>query len=124
MSELYIAVSPTDIASDVLPIIQTTPYPYILVIEDDKLQGIITASTVLRAHCKTTTTSLHQLKMHEIMEDPAQTVHADQSIFDVCALFTDHQIMCVPVIDSYNSVLGIIHYQHVLTFLLNTYSAH
>ena len=81
---------------------------YVLVVEGKQLQGIFTIQDVLRVIALNT--NLSAVKMAEVMNQPLITLKKSDSahILTVLALFQQHCIQHLPIVDDKNNFIGIV----------------
>ena len=90
---------------------------YILVVEGKQLQGIFTIPDVLRVIALNT--NLSGLKMAEVMNQPLITLKQSDSahILTVLALFQQHCIQHLPIVDDKDNLIGIVNKTNLLQSL-------
>ena len=90
---------------------------YILVVEGKQLQGIFTILDVLRVIALNT--NLSGLKMAEVMNQPLITLKQSDSahILTVLALFQQHCIQHLPIVDDQDNLIGIVNKTNLLQSL-------
>ncbi|MDD1416889.1 PAS domain-containing protein, partial [Dolichospermum sp. ST_con] len=90
---------------------------YILVVEGKQLQGIFTIPDVLRVIALNT--NLSGLKMAEVMNQPLITLKQSDSahILTVLALFQQHCIQHLPIVDDQDNLIGIVNKTNLLQSL-------
>lgn len=82
-----------------------------VVVEDEsgKLVGLVTSRTVLRAYMKTQHQNIALPKtVNDIMIKDPLTISATAKLSESMMIMTEHQIGCLPVVDSENHLIGIV----------------
>jgi acetoin utilization protein AcuB len=97
--------------------------------DDDTLAGIITDRDLFMHLSPTVGTSkeshkdvsLLQKKIHQIMARDLVVASAEFSLHEAVLLFHDNHISCLPIIDQYNKVVGIITWRDILKVIALQY---
>ena len=122
MSSKIVSVEMDDNLNEVKNIFDSTSFHHLLVIDYDKLVGVISERDLLRAISPNVGTlaesdSDHATlnkKAHQIMSRKPITLTANQSIDDAIQLFNTHDISCIPIVDSANKPIGILSWRDIL----------
>lgn len=80
--------------------------------EDDKLAGIITDGDIRRMLVKKL--NVEQLQVGALMTAHPRSVHPETPAYDVLYLMESTQITLLPIVDSNNTVKGIVHLHNIL----------
>ena len=125
MSKTVVTVEMDDSLEVIKEIFDNTGFHHLLVVESDKLLGVISDRDLLKAlspnigTLSETVRDLASLKKraHQIMTRKAVTLGADAAIFDAIEIFNTHNISCIPVVDDQNKPVGIISWRDILKTL-------
>ncbi len=126
MSRKVVTVEMDDPLWTISEIFENVKFHHILVLENQKLAGVISDRDFLNAispflhmlserACDTDTLDR---KVHQIMSREIITVNAEASIEDAASLILKNNISCLPVISPQGSVEGIVTLKDILKFLL------
>jgi len=110
MTQKLFTVQKNDIIELVSEMMDWKKIRYV-VVEDDKgkLVGLVTSRTVLRAYMKTQHQNIVLPKtVEDIMIKKPLTIGISAKLTDAMNLMTEHQIGCLPVVDSENHIIGIV----------------
>jgi acetoin utilization protein AcuB len=99
-----------------------TKFHHLLVVENEKLFGVVSDRDLLKALSPKIGTAAEKIndvatlnkKVHQIMSRKPICIQQEQSVHDAIALFLDNNISCIPVVDSNNSPVGIISWRDIL----------
>ncbi len=110
MTTRVVSVEMDDRLTVVKDILDCVSFHHILVVEDDKLQGIISERDLLRclspflgteAESVRDTKTIDQ-RAHQVMTRSPVTVNTEITIRDALTLMLAHNIGCLPVLDNGN----------------------
>jgi CBS domain-containing protein len=130
MSHPVISVRPEVSISKAHQLMKDRRIRRLVVLDGDKLVGIITIGDVREASPSDVTTlsiwELNylwaQLTVEKVMSRKVHTIHADASMIDAAALMLDHKISGLPVVDEQNQVVGIITESDIFRMLVKSRS--
>lgn len=125
MSKRVVSVTMDDSLASVKDIFEHTRFHHLLVIEKGKLMGVISDRDYLKAIspnlglASETTRDAATLnkRVHQIMTRKPITIQPDSDVFDAVALFNQHSISCLPVVDGKNAVVGILSWRDMFRAL-------
>ena len=111
--------------SVVKSIFEETKFHHLLVIQGNKLTGVISdrdlhksLSPRIGSHAETLADSyLLEKRAHQIMSRQPITLHESGSVRDAISIFNQHIISCIPVIDDKGRPLGIVSWRDVMKTL-------
>jgi len=100
-------------------------FHHLLVVEDNKLVGIVSDRDYLKSVNSTLGTPIEttrdlaalNLKAHQIMTRKVCAVRENASLFDVVSTFQEKQVSCLPVLDENNSPKGVISWKDIVSAL-------
>ncbi len=95
---------------------------HLLVVESDKLRGVISDRDLLKALSPNIGTLAEtnkdaitlNKKVHQIMTSKLVTLTPDAEISDTIEIFNNHNISCIPVVDDKNKPVGIISWRDII----------
>ena len=122
MSETIVTVEMDDSLRVVKDIFDNTRFHHLLVVESDKLFGVISDRDLLKAvspnigTVRETTRDAASLnkKVHQIMTRKPVVLDQNAEIIDAIKIFNNHNISCVPVVDAEFKPVGIISWRDIL----------
>ena len=125
MSKTVVTVEMDDSLAVIKEIFDNTGFHHLLVVESDKLLGVISDRDLLKAlspNIGTLSETVRDLaslnkRAHQIMTRKAVTLGPDAAIFDAIKIFNTHNISCIPVVDEQNKPVGIISWRDILKTL-------
>ena len=125
MSETVVTVEMDDSLAVIKEIFDNTGFHHLLVVESDKLLGVISDRDLLKAlspNIGTLSETVRDLaslnkRAHQIMTRKAVTLGPDAAIVDAIEIFNTHNISCIPVVDEQNKPVGIISWRDILKTL-------
>jgi acetoin utilization protein AcuB len=102
---------------------------HILIIDKDKLVGVITDRDLLQHLSPTIGTRketpqdgfILNKKVHLIMSRDVITAHEEITLNEAVLMFYDHKISCIPVVDEHNHPLGIITWRDIIKIIAVQY---
>ncbi|MCP4252510.1 MAG: CBS domain-containing protein [Candidatus Scalindua sp.] len=122
MSKRLITVKLDDTLKVVNEIFDNVNIHHLLVVESDKLFGVISDRDMLKAlspnigtivEMNRDTITLNK-KVHQIMTSEPVTLALDADISDAIEIFNNHDISCIPVVDDKNKPVGIISWRDII----------
>ena len=125
MSKTVVTVEMDDSLAVIKEIFDNTGFHHLLVVESDKLLGVISDRDLLKAlspNIGTLSETVRDLaslnkRAHQIMTRKAVTLGPDAAIVDAIEIFNTHNISCIPVVDEQNKPVGIISWRDILKTL-------
>jgi len=125
MSKTVVTVEMDDSLEVIKEIFDNTGFHHLLVVESDKLLGVISDRDLLKAlspNIGTLSETVRDLaslnkRAHQIMTRKAVTLGPDAAILDAIEIFNTHNISCIPVVDDQNKPVGIISWRDILKTL-------
>lgn len=125
MTKHVVSVSMEDNLQKVKEIFESTHFHHLLVVEDNVLQGVISDRDLLRAISPAAGTVAEtakdaatlQKRVHQIMSRKPISLRPDASIHDAIALFNQHSISCIPIVDDHEHPAGIVSWRDIMRAL-------
>ncbi len=130
MTRRVVTVEMDDALQIISEIFENVKFHHILVVENQKLVGVISDRDFIKALSpfldtsaeeERDTTTLNK-KAHQIMSRTPITVDAETSIEEASNLLLENNISCLPVISPQGSVEGIVTWKDILKFHLKNTS--
>ena len=126
MTKRVVKVDMDDRLTLIKEILDNTPFHHLLVVEEDKLQGVISERDLLRClspFIGTDTESVRDQntinqRAHQVMTRSPITLESNAAIDDALRLMLKHDIGCLPIVDDDN-VVGIFTLHDGVRFLLD-----
>jgi acetoin utilization protein AcuB len=127
MSTHLVTVELDDKLSTVKDIFDNAPFHHLLVIEEGKLIGVLSDRDLFKAISpnigtgRTTSQDLATLnkRVHQIVTRKPITLSPDASAAEAAAIFLDHKISCIPVVDENNVAVGILSWRDIFKMILH-----
>jgi acetoin utilization protein AcuB len=125
MSTKIVTVEMDDKLEVVKRIFDSTRFHHLLVVDGGRLQGVVSDRDLLRAlspyigsnvETARDTATLNK-RVHQIMTRKPITLHPEAEVADAIALFLDHSISCIPIVDGDFRPVGIISWRDLLRLL-------
>ena len=122
MTPSVVTVEMDDPLGIVKEIFDNAHFHHLLVVEKGKLTGVISDRDLLKAispnigtaaETNRDTATLNK-RAHQIMTRKPVTLTLDAGIQDAISLFNNHDISCIPVVDTTNAPVGIISWRDIL----------
>ncbi len=122
MSTRLVTVEMDDKLKAVKEIFDRMKFHHLLVVEEDRLVGVISDRDLLRALSPFIGSTMEadrdvatlNRRVHQIMTRKPITLAPQASVADAVALFLAHDISCIPVVDAACSPIGILSWRDVL----------
>ena len=126
MTNQVVTVHLDDKLSVVKEIFDNSSFRHLLVVEEEKLFGVISDRDLLKAispNLDTKVVTYRDLatlnkRVHQIVSRKPITLTPDHSITDVAVLFCKHRISCIPIVDDEFRPVGIVSWRDVVRTLL------
>lgn len=127
MSTKPVSVNMDDSLTKVKALFDELSFHHILVVEARQLQGVISDRDLLKNlspridTVAATTQDLAGLnkRAHQIMSRKPISIQADASVGEAIALFNQHIISCIPVVDTEEHLVGILSWRDIMRALTN-----
>ena len=127
MSTNVVTVKLDDPIGKVKEIFEALGFHHLLVVEDEKLFGIISDRDLLKAispkvdTAAATTQDLATLnkRAHQIMSSKPLCLKAESSVREAINLFNENRISCIPVVNEKNNPVGIVSWRDIMKVLSN-----
>jgi acetoin utilization protein AcuB len=122
MTRKIVTVEPDDSLATVREIFANLKFHHLLVVESNRLIGVVSDRDLLKALSPNLGTVSATLKdeatlnkrVHQIMSRRLVTLNPDATIIDAVNLFNTHRISCIPVVDNEYRPLGIVSWRDIL----------
>jgi acetoin utilization protein AcuB len=122
MTTRLVTVGFDDTLETVKEIFEQTGFHHLLVVEDRKLQGVVSDRDLLRAlspfidSVVETKRDLGTLgkRVHQIMSRKPLTLRADAEMADAIQLFLNNSISCIPIVNDEFIPVGIVSWRDLL----------
>lgn len=122
MSKNVVTVDIGDKLSVVKEIFERLKFHHVLVVEEEKLYGVVSDRDLLKALSPNIGTIAETIKdtatlnkkVHQIMTRKPITLAPDATIREAIELFVTHTISCIPVVDDNFKPVGILSWRDIL----------
>jgi acetoin utilization protein AcuB len=126
MTRKLITVPPDLSIGELQPLFKQHRIHHLLVVENNKLLGVISDRDVLRSISPFARTSAADekdnytlsRKAHQIMSKKIISVSSDMNLRDACARLLDNGVSLLPVIDN-KKLVGVLSWKDILRYFLN-----
>ncbi|QGZ64998.1 CBS domain-containing protein [Paraburkholderia acidisoli] len=126
MTRRVVTVGFDDTLETVREIFAKASFHHLLVVEDGKLQGVVSDRDLLRAISPFIDSVVEQARdlgtlnkrVHQIMSRKPITLRPDSTLPEAVALFLDNKISCLPIVDTEFRPVGIVSWRDVLRYLV------
>ena len=126
MTSRIVTIGFDDTLATVREIFAEASFHHLLVVEDGKLQGVVSDRDLLRAispFIDSVVESPRDLgtlnkRVHQIMSRKPLTLRPDSSLSEAVALFLSNTISCIPIVDAEFRPVGIVSWRDVLRYLV------
>ena len=127
MTTDLVTVDMDDSLKKVKEIFDAYKFHHLLVVENGKLQGVISDRDLLKSisykidSAAATERDLASLnkRVHQIMSRKPITLLQKSSVEDAILLFDEHKISCLPIVDDNDEPVGIVSWRDVMHILSN-----
>lgn len=126
MTTRLITVSPTDTVGRLSEIFAKLPIHHVLVVEADKLIGVVSDRDVLKnispfvntkaEEAKDTFTLSRQAK--QIMSKKPVTIRVDRPVREAGKLMLEKKVSLLPVVDENEQLIGVLSWKDVMRFIV------
>ena len=125
MSKTVVTVKMDNSLKVIKEIFDSTGFHHLLVVESDRLLGVISDRDLLKALSPNIGTLSETVRdtaclnkrAHQIMTRKTVTLGPDAAILDAIEVFNTHNISCIPVVDDQHQPVGIISWRDILKAL-------
>lgn len=127
MSTQLVTVELDDKLTTVKEIFDNARFHHLLVIDEGKLVGVVSDRDLFKAispnigTVRTTAQDLATLnkRVHQIVTRKPITLSPNASAAEAVAVFLDHNISCIPVVDDNNVAVGILSWRDIFKMILH-----
>ena len=124
MSQRVVCVHMDDSLETIRELITATGYHHLMVVEGNRLVGVISDRDLLNALSPFVDTlsersrdrATLERKAHQIMSREPITLSPTSSIVSAIKLFNRHKISCIPVIDEHDKPVGVISWRDIMRY--------
>lgn len=128
MSHRVVSVDMDDTLKDIREIFEHVRFHHLLVMENDRLVGIISDRDLLKAVSPYASTQSERprdaatmrKRAHQIMTRKPITITVDDTVLEAIRSFIDDKISCLPVLNKDGSVAGILTWRDILKAIVST----
>lgn len=125
MSTRVVSVHMDDSLQSLRELFSATGFHHLVVVHDNKLQGIISDRDLLKASSPFIDTiserardrALLERKAHQIMTRDVITLSPTDTIYRAIELFNDNKISCLPVVDVNQHPVGMVSWRDVMAYM-------
>ena len=125
MSKRVVSVYMDDSLQSLRELFTATGFHHLVVVHDNKLQGIISDRDLLKAVSPFVDTISERMadratldkRAHQIMTREVITLSPESSIFTAIELFNSNKISCIPIVDEKSQPVGIVSWRDVMRFM-------
>lgn len=129
MTQPVVTVDMDDSLAVVKDIFDHTRFHHLLVVESDKLFGVISDRDLLKAlspHIGTITETVIDAatlnkKAHQIMTRKPVTLTPNAEVYDAIDVFNNQNISCIPIVDNEQKLKGVLSWRDILKSLKKSY---
>ncbi len=125
MTNKVVCVELDDSLQVVKEIFDNTRFHHLLVVDDNKLRGVISDRDLLKAISPNVGSATEterdaatlKKRAHQVMSRNLVTLQPEATLEDVVEVFTCCRISCVPIVDKSGNVEGIVSWRDLLKFV-------
>ncbi|WP_334028193.1 CBS domain-containing protein [Alteromonas sp. P256] len=125
MSKRVVSVYMDDSLQSLRELFTATGFHHLVVVHDNKLQGIISDRDLLKAVSPFVDTISERMadratldkRAHQIMTREVITLSPESSIFTAIELFNNNKISCIPIVDEKSHPVGMVSWRDVMRFM-------
>ncbi len=131
MNSTIVTVEMDDSLQVIKEIFDHTRFHHLLVVESKRLCGIISDRDLLKAVSPNIGTAAEtqrdavtlKKKAHQIMSRKVITLLPEATVFDAIAIFNQHNISCIPVVNKQQQPVGVVSWRDILKMIEANYRA-
>ena len=125
MSKKIVTIELDDTLRVAREIFENVKFHHLLVVENNKLFGILSDRDLLKALSPNIGTSAERRedqatlnkRVHQVMSRKPITLNDTENVSDAIRLFNTENITCIPIVDTTNKPVGIISWRDILKML-------
>jgi len=125
MSAKPVTVEMDDRLGAVKEIFDSVRFHHLLVVENDRLFGVLSDRDLLKALSPNLGTAAQtdrdvaslNKRVHQIMTRKPITLHPENSVMEAIQVFNTHRISCIPIVDREQRPVGVLSWRDVLRSL-------
>ena len=125
MSAKPVTVEMDDRLGAVKEIFDALRFHHLLVVENDRLFGVLSDRDLLKALSPNLGTAAQtdrdvaslNKRVHQIMTRKPITLHPENSVMEAIQVFNTHRISCIPIVDREQRPVGVLSWRDVLRSL-------
>lgn len=125
MSTRVVSVHMDDSLQSLRELFSATGFHHLVVVHDNKLQGIISDRDVMKSISPFVDTLSERKidratldkKAHQIMTREVVALNTNDSVYSAIELFNTHKISCIPIIDANRHPVGMVSWRDVMKFM-------
>lgn len=130
MTQPVVSVAMDDTLARVKQLFEETAFHHLLVVQDQRLVGVISDRDLLRVLSPNIDTAAETVKdlaclnkkAHQIMTRNPITLSAEATLPVAVNVFNEHVISCIPIVDNDNRVQGIVSWRDIMRTLGAAYA--
>ncbi|MGZ3238768.1 MAG: CBS domain-containing protein [Burkholderiaceae bacterium] len=127
MSTHLVTVELDDKLSTIKEIFDNARFHHLLVVDEGKLIGVVSDRDLFKAISpnigtgRTTAQDLATLnkRVHQIVTRKPITLSPNSTAAEAVAVFLDHKISCIPIVDENNVAVGILSWRDIFKMILH-----
>lgn len=131
MTKQLVTITPDASLAAVKSIFEKARFHHLLVVEEDKLVGVVSDRDLLKsispylgtAAERSMDTATLTRKVHQIMSRNLWVLGPQDDMFDAVQLFSRQRISCIPVVDNAQRPVGIISWRDIMRLLIELKTA-
>jgi acetoin utilization protein AcuB len=122
MSKPIVTVEFDNTLKEVKEIFENVKFHHLLVVEKNKLYGVISDRDLLKAISPFLDTPNEKIqdrltlnrKAHQIMTRKPITLTPKADVYDAIHIFNEHRISCIPIVNEQGEAIGIVSWRDIL----------
>ncbi len=124
MTKRVVCVLMDDSLETVRRIFEASGFHHLLVVEDDRLVGVVSDRDYLKAISPFLDSVTERIRdratldkrVHQVMSRDPITLKANDTMVKAIELFNQHKISCLPVLDEHDKPIGIISWRDIFKY--------